>query len=327
MVHTLINRGQTFDYHVKFPATSRRGSIGTIRTCTARREQAVQGGASGAIVVDGIENLQPAVAGLPERMLVIRDQNVAGAIRARGGAVPSWDVTLNYVPIAYPALDPGGDRDAAGPKEFWRVVNASADTVIDLQLSYDGVDQPLEVVALDGVPTGRRTARGGQDRDDEPSSVRRPDAPIHHHRRRRPRVARATLETWTIAHRAGRRHDTAPHPGGAAHGDRSARQRRGRCPAGAPRAAARGSVSTGSTRATSRRSANCISRKSCPTPTTRAVRTNFFITVDGATPARSIRANPPAIITTQGRGRGMDDREPHRAKCTSSTSIRSISSC
>jgi FtsP/CotA-like multicopper oxidase with cupredoxin domain len=42
----------------------------------------------------------------------------------------------------------------AGAQEFWRVVNASADTIIDLQLQYDGVAQLLQVVGLDGVPTG-----------------------------------------------------------------------------------------------------------------------------------------------------------------------------
>jgi FtsP/CotA-like multicopper oxidase with cupredoxin domain len=49
-----------------------------------------------------------------------------------------------------------------GEKQFWRVVNASADTIIDLQLQYDGTPQPLEVVALDGVPTGSQdgTSRG-----------------------------------------------------------------------------------------------------------------------------------------------------------------------
>ena len=49
-----------------------------------------------------------------------------------------------------------------GEKQFWRVLNASADTIIDLQLQYDGTPQPLEVVALDGVPTGSQdgTSRG-----------------------------------------------------------------------------------------------------------------------------------------------------------------------
>jgi FtsP/CotA-like multicopper oxidase with cupredoxin domain len=47
-------------------------------------------------------------------------------------------------------------------RQLWRVLNASADTIIDLQLQYDGTAQPLEVVALDGVPTGSQdgTSRG-----------------------------------------------------------------------------------------------------------------------------------------------------------------------
>jgi FtsP/CotA-like multicopper oxidase with cupredoxin domain len=47
-------------------------------------------------------------------------------------------------------------------KQFWRVINASADTILDIQLQCDGTPQPLQVVALDGVPTGSQdgTARG-----------------------------------------------------------------------------------------------------------------------------------------------------------------------
>jgi FtsP/CotA-like multicopper oxidase with cupredoxin domain len=46
-----------------------------------------------------------------------------------------------------------------GKQEFWRVVNASANTIIDLQLTYDGVPQPLKIVAFDGVPTGSQDGR------------------------------------------------------------------------------------------------------------------------------------------------------------------------
>ena len=95
-------------------------------------EQAVKGGASGAIVVDGIENLQPLVAGLPERILIVRDQTVAGDRPTPGGAVPTSDVTLNYVPIAYPALAPATIAIRPGQREFWRVLNASAETVLDI---------------------------------------------------------------------------------------------------------------------------------------------------------------------------------------------------
>jgi hypothetical protein len=49
-----------------------------------------------------------------------------------------------------------------GEREFWRVANASADTILDLQVVYVGVAQPLHVVAFDGVPTGSQdgTRRG-----------------------------------------------------------------------------------------------------------------------------------------------------------------------
>ena len=47
----------------------------------------------------------------------------------------------------------------AGEKEFWRVSNSSANTVLDLQLKYDGVQQPLQIVALDGVPTGSQDGK------------------------------------------------------------------------------------------------------------------------------------------------------------------------
>jgi FtsP/CotA-like multicopper oxidase with cupredoxin domain len=76
--------------------------------------------------------------------------------------VPSWDLSLNYVPISYPRNTPAVIRMKPGGKEFWRVVNASADTLLDLQLVYDGVVQPLQVVALDGVPLSSQdgTRRG-----------------------------------------------------------------------------------------------------------------------------------------------------------------------
>jgi FtsP/CotA-like multicopper oxidase with cupredoxin domain len=153
VIHTSVNAGESFTYHVTIPRDQPPGLYWYHPHIHGLAEAAVLGGASGAIVVDGIDSLQPIVARLPQRMLVIRDQLVAGRPRP-GGGVPSWDVSLNYVPIAYPALIPAVIRLRPGRREFWRVLNASADTVVDLRLSYDGVDQPLQVAALDGVPTG-----------------------------------------------------------------------------------------------------------------------------------------------------------------------------
>ncbi|HUO04103.1 MAG TPA: multicopper oxidase domain-containing protein [Candidatus Binataceae bacterium] len=163
VIHTLINSGESFTYNVKFPADEPPGLYWYHPHVHGIADQAVMGGASGAIVVDGLERVQPAVAGLAERVFVIRDQNVAGK-PVPGGPdnVPSWDLTLNYVPIAYPDYTPAIINIKPGEKQLWRVVNACADTQLDLQLLYDGQAQTLQVVGLDGVPTGSQdgTRRG-----------------------------------------------------------------------------------------------------------------------------------------------------------------------
>lgn len=153
VIHTTINSGETFTYNVAFPSDEPPGLYWYHPHIHGISEPAVQGGASGALVVDGIENVQPSVAGLPQRIFVIRDQNVAGN-PTPGGAVPAWDVTLNYVPIPYPALTPAVIKVTPNEKQFWRVANASADTILDLQVIYNGVPQPISLVALDGVPVG-----------------------------------------------------------------------------------------------------------------------------------------------------------------------------
>ena len=77
--------------------------------------------------------------------------------------IPAWDVSLNYVPILYPGYQPAVIKIGAKEKQFWRVVNASADTIIDLQLKYDKQVQTLQLVSLDGVPTGSQDgARKGR---------------------------------------------------------------------------------------------------------------------------------------------------------------------
>jgi FtsP/CotA-like multicopper oxidase with cupredoxin domain len=161
VIHTLINSGRTFKYSVKFPTNEPPGLYWYHPHIHGLAEAAVQGGASGAIIIDGIENIQPAVARLPERVLMVRDQTVPSS-PTPGGTVPSWDVSLNYVPILYPSFTPAVVEMKSGQKEFWRVANASADTILDLQVQYDGVAQPLQVVGLDGVPTGSQegTRRG-----------------------------------------------------------------------------------------------------------------------------------------------------------------------
>lgn len=157
VIHTVVNPGESFNYRFRIPKDEPPGMYWYHQHVHGISSPAVQGGASGAIEIEGIANIQPAVQGLPERFLVVRDQPLANP-PPKGlptmTQAPFWDLSLNYVPISYPKYVPGVIQVQAGAKEFWRVVNASADTIVDLQLLYDWKAQPLQIVALDGVPTG-----------------------------------------------------------------------------------------------------------------------------------------------------------------------------
>lgn len=161
VIHTLVNSGETFQYDIQFPWDEPPGLYWYHPHVHGMSDAAVHGGASGALIVEGIQNVNAVVAGLPQQILILRDNPVPGNPRPVGN-VPSWDLSLNYVPIAYPAFTPAVIHMQPSQRQFWRVLNASADTIIDLQLQYDGTPQQLEVVALDGVPTGSQdgTSRG-----------------------------------------------------------------------------------------------------------------------------------------------------------------------
>ena len=161
VIHTMINSGESFQYDLQFPLDEPPGLYWYHPHIHGISEAAVQGGASGALVVEGIQNINPEVAGLPQQVLIVRDNLVPGNPDP-GGSIPSWDVSLNYVPVPSPSFTPAVIQMKTGERQLWRVLNASADTIVDLQLQYDGAPQPLEVVALDGVPTGSQdgTSRG-----------------------------------------------------------------------------------------------------------------------------------------------------------------------
>jgi FtsP/CotA-like multicopper oxidase with cupredoxin domain len=161
VIRTLINSGETFSYRLQIPFNEPPGLYWYHPHVHGISEAAVQGGASGAIVITGIQNVQPKVAGLAQQILIVRDQIVPNPPDDDPN-VPGWDVSLNYIPISYPAYIPAVILMPPGKKQLWRVVNAGADTILDLQLRYDGVPQTLELVALDGVPTGSQngTRRG-----------------------------------------------------------------------------------------------------------------------------------------------------------------------
>jgi FtsP/CotA-like multicopper oxidase with cupredoxin domain len=160
---TLINSGSTFQYSVSFPTDEPPGMYWYHPHVHGLSERDLLGGAAGALIVDGIQNIQPAVAGLRQRVLVLRDQPQLNGLAEGpdncGNGVPFQDISANYVsvnsfllPNNSVAFFPGTLQMAAGETEFWRVSNSSADTIMDLQVNYDGVAQTIQLVGIDGVP-------------------------------------------------------------------------------------------------------------------------------------------------------------------------------
>jgi FtsP/CotA-like multicopper oxidase with cupredoxin domain len=154
VVNTLVQPSETFDYSVQIPSDEPTGLYWYHPHPHGFSNLQALGGASGAIVVDGIENVVPAVAGLPQRVLVFRDQLFPGAHSPQG---PALDLSVNYVPVTAPGYTPAVVQTPASTTEFWRALNASANTLLQLQYVVDGVDQPVQLVSLDGVPIGQGT--------------------------------------------------------------------------------------------------------------------------------------------------------------------------
>jgi FtsP/CotA-like multicopper oxidase with cupredoxin domain len=139
------------------------------------------GGASGALIVEGIERAKKEVSGLPERVFIIRDQdlmhpNAAPAAsepvvpkfmvdrdgdatnNGTGFGKPAKDLSINYVPVPYPDYPPGVIRMRVGERQLWRVLNASAITYLNLEVLFQRSPQPLGLVAMDGVPIDQNGA-------------------------------------------------------------------------------------------------------------------------------------------------------------------------
>jgi FtsP/CotA-like multicopper oxidase with cupredoxin domain len=165
VLNTLVQPDQSFDYVLNIPSNESPGLYWYHPHPHGFTEPQVQGGASGALIVEGIESVYPELNKLPQRTLVLRDQKLnAGQAAVKDDAnKPSWDLSLNYVPIHYPGYTPAVITTRPRQREFWRVLNAAADALLDLQVLVKGVPQPLQVFAVDGVPLPKGSAPLTQD--------------------------------------------------------------------------------------------------------------------------------------------------------------------
>lgn len=157
VINTTVKPGDDFDYRVRIPKDEPPGLYWYHPHPHGFSERQVQGGASGALIVEGLDKVYPSLANLPERVLVLRDQSLS-RVQQLNALPPAWDVSINYVPVLYPDFQAAKIETRPSQKELWRVLNAAADTIFNLQLVADGAPQPVKIVAIDGVPVSDSTA-------------------------------------------------------------------------------------------------------------------------------------------------------------------------
>ena len=164
-----------FEYRFRIPADEPPGLYWYHPHIHGFAKQQLLGGASGALIVEGIERAKKVVAGLPERVFIIRDQDLINpnappaksepvvpkflidrdgdaANNGTGFGKPAKDLSINYVPVPYPDYPPAIIEIKPGERQLWRVLNASAITYLNLAVLFDRVPQQLGIVAMDGVP-------------------------------------------------------------------------------------------------------------------------------------------------------------------------------
>jgi FtsP/CotA-like multicopper oxidase with cupredoxin domain len=170
-----------FEYRFRIPQDEQPGLYWYHPHIHGFSKEQVLGGASGAFIVEGIERAKKDVAGLPERVFVIRDQDLMhpqaqpaasepvvpkfmidrdgdAANNGTGFGKPAKDLSLNYVPVPYPDYPPGVIQMRPGERQLWRVLNASAITYLNLEVLFQRSPQRLGLVAMDGVPIDQNGA-------------------------------------------------------------------------------------------------------------------------------------------------------------------------
>jgi FtsP/CotA-like multicopper oxidase with cupredoxin domain len=167
-----------FEYRLRIPPDESPGLYWYHPHIHGFSARQVSGGASGAVIVDGLERAIPEVAGLPERVLVIRDQDLLhpdatpsavdvattpfvdhdgdAANTGTGFGRPARDLSVNFVPVPYPDYPVATLAMKPGERQLWRVLNASSVTYLNLAMIWTRGHwrraQFMGLVAVDGVP-------------------------------------------------------------------------------------------------------------------------------------------------------------------------------
>ena len=152
----LARPGQALHYSVQIPRDHTPGLFWYHTHPHGESHRQVLDGMSGAIVIEGMDRYVHEVKGLRERVIVVRGRSIEHD--------PKAEELRKYVDI--PSKTCGGEAEAVeeiftvngalrpqieiapNERQFWRIVNASADRYMDLHLDKG----TFEIVALDGMP-------------------------------------------------------------------------------------------------------------------------------------------------------------------------------
>ena len=142
VVKTIIpNDGIPFQYSLQIPPNDPPGVYWYHPHPHGFSAIQVYGGAAGALIIEGNNSL---TQGLNERILTIRG-NVDAVTDDDG------QFTVNFEPANYPLKPLPVINTTAGQKEFWRVINASTNGFLALQVNSPGPQQLL-LISVDGIP-------------------------------------------------------------------------------------------------------------------------------------------------------------------------------
>jgi suppressor of ftsI len=157
VLHALAMPGEALDYTLRIPLDHPPGLDWYHTHPHGESQRQVLDGLSGALVIEGIERYAPQVRTLRERVLVIRGVDIehdpnGPALRSRvevqqatcsSGSHEQAERVFTVNDTLRPRI-----ALAPGERQFWRMVNAAADSYVDLQLDRGSFD----IVALDGMP-------------------------------------------------------------------------------------------------------------------------------------------------------------------------------
>ncbi len=146
VINTLIQSGDPpFQYNLQMPPNDAPGLYWYHPHVHGYTFHQVNGGASGAIILEGSN---PLTDGLTEHVIIIRQE--FGVNPGDPDAGPNT-LTINFQPVITNLQHPYVNAQI-GHKEFWRVLNAGSAAILNLQVQYQGVAQPLQVISFDGIP-------------------------------------------------------------------------------------------------------------------------------------------------------------------------------